>query len=490
MTPISTPLEQLDASLGEIRRGQRAWASRTVRDRLAPVERFRRLVVAECDAISAAIARDVGKSCAEILGGEILPVADACWFLTREAPRLLRPRRIPTGQRPLWLWGQADTVHRVPRGVVGIIGTWNYPLLLNGVQILQALAAGNAVVWKPSEVVPHFSRVLENLLTQAGFPVDVVRVLPATREMGPVLIEAAIDHLVFTGSETVGRKIAARLGERLVSSTLELSGCDAQFVLEDADVPLAARAAWFGCTVNRGQTCIAVRRAFVHRSIYPAFCDLLRGMAASAGPMPLALPAQVRQADHLVAEAVAAGGRLLVERAEDANERCRPAVVIDARPEMALCREAAFAPVMAVLPYDTIEEALRMEAECPFALGASIFTRNPARADALASQLRTGMVTVNDMVVPTVHPATPFGGRGKSGWGVTQGAEGLLEMTVPRTVSVRGGTFRPHFDTIDQGKQATQEELLRGLLQGTHGATMAARLRGLWRVIRLAWRGL
>ena len=119
-----------------------------------------------------------------------------------------------------------------------------------------------------------------------------------------------------------------------------------------------------------------------------------------------------------------------------------------------------------------------------------MFTRNVARAQSLAPRLRAGVVTINDVVVPTAHPATPFGGRGDSGWGVTQGAEGLLEMTVPQTVSVRGGTFRPHFDSGDPVKLAAQEDLLRGFMEARHARTPLARLCGWWRVIRAAWHGI
>jgi aldehyde dehydrogenase (NAD+) len=150
---------------------------------------------------------------------------------------------------------------------------------------------------------------------------------------------------------------------------------------------------------------------------------------------------------------------------------------------MALCREASFAPVMAVLPFDTLEEALRMEAECPYALGASVFTRRPERAEAWLGRLRTGSVAVNDVVAPTAHPATPFGGRGESGWGVTQGAEGLLEMTVPQVVSVRSGTFRPHYD-LTTGDSASQGEMVRGLLAYEHAPSWGQRVAGLWRVLR------
>ena len=160
--------------------------------------------------------------------------------------------------------GSRDVVHRRPWGVVGIIGTWNYPVFLNAIQVAQALVAGNAVLWKPSENVPRTADLTHALFLEAGFPPDLFHKLPATREAGPQLAEAEVNHIVFTGSDAVGRKLAARLGERLVPSTLELSGCDAMFVLADANVEMAARAAWFGVTLNRGQTCIAVRRIFVH----------------------------------------------------------------------------------------------------------------------------------------------------------------------------------------------------------------------------------
>ena len=173
--------------------------------------------------------------------------------------------------------------------------------------------------------------------------------------------------------------------------------------------------------------------------------------------MPLALPAQCDQADRLIDDAIAQGRRRLGERpADDANGGWRPQIVVDAQPEMAVCREPSFAPIMAVLPFDTLEEALQMDAQCPFALGASVFTANPSAVEAWAGRLRTGSVTVNDVIVSTAHPATPFGGRGESGWGVTQGAEGLLEMTVPQVLSVHGGRYRPHYDLTGPKGAAAQ----------------------------------
>jgi acyl-CoA reductase-like NAD-dependent aldehyde dehydrogenase len=478
MTP-PTLLSPLDHLLARANTAQASWQRLPLRQRLGPVRAFRHLLVSERDALCAAVARDLSKPALETLACEILPLADACKFVERQAASLLRPRRVPRRWRPLWLWGQRDTVLRRPRGVVGIIGTWNYPLYLNGTQIIQALTAGNAVLWKPSEVAPASAAALYALLLRAGFPADLCLMLEATREAGQALIEAAVDHIVFTGSAATGRAIARRLGERLISSTLELSGCDAQFVLEDADVALAAQAAWFGATLNRGQTCLAVRRIFVQRAVYDPFCAALRELARQAKPAPLALPAQEQLAERLVREALNEGARPLLDGAAG-----MPGVVLDARPDMALCREASFAPIAAVLPFASLEEALRMDTQCPYALGASIFTRDAKRGLQLADQLRAGMIAFNDVIVPTAHPATPFGGRGDSGWGVTQGAEGLLEMTVPVVISVRGGNFRPHYELALGPGAERQAELLHGLLQSAHAPTLGQRLRGWWRLLR------
>jgi aldehyde dehydrogenase (NAD+) len=234
-----------------------------------------------------------------------------------------------------------------------------------------------------------------------------------------------------------------------------------------------------------------VRRCLVQRPVYDAFAAELAGLAADAAPVALALASQAEQAACLVADAVADGARPVGGgRRTDPPGWWTPTALLDARPEMAVCREASFAPLCAVLPFDAVDDALAMDRLCPYGLGASVFTRRPARAAALAERLRVGAVTVNDVVVPTAHPATPFGGRGASGWGVTQGAEGLLEMTVPQTVSVRGGTFRPHYDMVLQGLTPARTALLRGFLESAHAPTWLGRLRGWRRLLWAIWKGV
>lgn len=465
------------------RQVQQLWGRSPIRERLIPVRKLRQLLAQDHRELALTATQDVERPAAEVLATDILPTADALLYLEKNAARILGPKRLSRRVRPLWLYGGREQVNRVPWGVVGVIGTWNYPILLNVVPIVQALIAGNAVVWKPSELAPTVANKLAGLFREAGFPEHLLTVLPPTREAGPELVEADIDHLVFTGSVGAGRKIAVRLAERLIPSTLELSGCDAMIVLADADLDLAARAAWHGATLNRGQTCLAVRRVLAERGAYPALLDALRKHAPSLRPEPLALWPQAEQAERLTRDAMQHGAKLIAgETPTAANDppRFPPTMLFDTTPDMALCQEASFAPVAGVMPFDDIEDGLTKWAGSEFRLSASIFTRDAAKAEAWAARLPVSTVVVNDVIMPTVHPAVAFGGRKQAGWGVTRGEEGLLAMTTPQAVLTRKGTFRPHYDGPDSPGTA---EILKGLLEWKHAGRLGDRWAGFWKMV-------
>ena len=515
MAPFATELTAARAA-------QAAWARRPVRDRLRHVRNLRALLVERVDDICAAVRADIARPPSEVLGTEVLSTAAALKYLEKRAAGLLAPNRVSWRDRPTWLMGCRDAIHYRAWGAVGIIGTWNYPVYLNVGQIAQALVAGNAVLWKPSENVPRTAELTSALFRDAGFPAGLLQTLPATREGGPQLAEADVDHVVFTGSDTVGRELAKRLGERLIPSTLELSGCDAMFVLADANVEMAAKAAWLGISINRGQTCIAVRRIFVQRGKCEAFVAALRPLVR-AEPMGLVTEGQRTQAERLIEDAVTRGATMLLPsplagegggasptgegwrlsgasvspltRSSDSppspargegkekSPSLRPTFLLNVPADAAFCREACFAPLAGVIPFDTPEEAVSLARQSPFGLSASIFTADVAKAKEMAALIPSGSVIVNDVLAPTAHPATPFGGRGASGWGVTQGAEGLLAMTVPQVVTVRKGTFRPHFDDAANPDPATAD-ILRGLLRWTHARGIGAKIGGLWQMVR------
>jgi aldehyde dehydrogenase (NAD+) len=313
-------------------------------------------------------------------------------------------------------------------------------------------------------------------------------VLPPEREWGPKLAEAAVDHIVFTGHDQTGRKLAARLGERLISSTLELSGHDAVLVLEDADLDLAARAICFAVTVNAGQTCLAARRVFVHRSICADLQRRLKERFQSEPPIrPLARTGQSDQADELVQSALRDGANLLLDSPAISNGQrsTQPIVVTNVRPEMRICHEALFAPVVAVLPFEEITQAVTAIRAGEFGLGLSLFTADLKRAKQLAAQLPAGLVSINDIIAPAAHPETPLGGVGRSGWGSTQGVEGLLEMTVPQVISWRTSRWRPHYDRPG-ASPFTDPGVLSAMLRWRYDGSLGKRLRSFFSLIRAA----
>lgn len=462
-----------------MRIAQSQWEQLAIKDKLKKIQKFRHLLVEHRQRIAEALFLDSGKPYEEALGAEILPLAEACKFLEKNAAHLLRPRKIRLRDTPWWLFLQKSKVHRKARGVVGIIGTWNYPLFLNGVQIIQALVAGNGVVWKPSENAQKTNTILAELLL-ATFPQHLFKELSSARESGPVLIDSNIDFVVMTGSVETGKAIAKKCAERLIPSTLELSGIDSLLLLEDGNVDLAVSAAWFGATINAGQTCMASRRFLIPETMLDKISQKLLELAVSFKPRKILLESQAECALPLIESALAEGAELLwpLNKSNIWREGIFDAcILINIRQEMRICNEALFAPVLSVLTYKTIEDAIRISNACPFGLCASIFTSNHELAEKTALDLKVGSVSINDAIVPHAHPATPFGGVGLSGWGATQGEEGLLEMTRPMSISVVRGKFRPHYE-LATPKAADSIPIVEGILLAIHSPNWIGRIKG------------
>lgn len=459
------------AALAEARAAGRAWREAPVAARLRVIARARRLIARDAPALADTL-RD-RRPPAQTLAAEILPLAAAAHFLEREAADLLAPRRL-RGGRPLWLFGVRAEVRREPCGAVLLLAPSNYPLFLPGVQILQAVAAGNAVCAKPAENCAAPLLRFATLLRQAGLPDGVLRVLDESPRTGEAASRAGFDRIVLTGSAATGRRVLRAAAETLTPCTMELSGSDAAFILPGADLDRVAASLAYGLALNGGATCIAPRRVFVPRATAD---ELERRLLDRAAAIPPArVPDRVAALlDALLDEAAASGARVSARRGPAGVP---PIVVANASPGLGLLREDVFAPVLSMVPISDTEDALRAAAPCPYALGASIFGPE-AEARALAARVEAGSVTVNDLIVPTADPRLPFGGRGRSGFGVTRGAEGLLEMTVVKTVSVRRGRVLPHLAPPRPDDAARFAALIAALHGGA--ATRLSALRGLVR---------
>ena len=442
-----------------------AWHQTPLRERLRVLARMRRLLAHR----AAAVAATVGdrRPLADTLTAEVLPLLAAIRFLERRAPRLLTPRRL-RGGRPLWLFGVTAEIHREPCGVVLILAPSNFPLFLPGAQIVQALAAGNAVCAKPALGCAAPLQALAAILAEAGLPEGVLHVLDDSLATGAAAVSAGFDRVVLTGSAETGRAVLAASAPLLTPATMELSGNDAVFVLPGADIEAVAAALAYGLRLNSGATCIAPRRVFVlpEDAGRLAGALLTRVGALRLSPPP---PAVAARLERLVAEAVGDGARLL--------HNSGAVILTDARPQMRLLREDVFAPWLALVPVADMAEAVAAQTLCPYALGASVFGPEP-EARAMAGRLPVGSVCINDLIVPTADPRLPFGGRGLSGFGLTRGAEGLLEMTVVKTVSIRRGRFMPHLAETRTG----DAERYAGLIALLYGSP-AQSLRALRRLI-------
>ncbi|EWY37953.1 hypothetical protein N825_16245 [Skermanella stibiiresistens SB22] len=455
---------------------RKEWGRLAVAERVAVIGRLRRLIARDARALDDAVGDRPGRAKGETAALEILPLLDACRFLEREAAALLAPRRLGSRGRPAWLFGVKAEVRREPLGVVLVVAPSNYPLFLPGVQIVQALAAGNAVVVKPAPGHRAPIDKLASLLAEAGLPDGLCAVLDETVEAGRDAISAGVDKVVLTGSVVTGRRVLADLAEHLTPSVMELSGNDAVFVLPGADVGMVAKALAYGLRLNGGATCIAPRRVFAARSLA---LDLERQLTSLVlETPPVAVPERIRlQVAPLVEEAQAAGCRL-IGRPFDAREpEMAPLLVADAVPELGLLRQDIFAPVLSLVPVADETDALAAASACDYALGAAIFGPEQ-EALALAVLVEAGSVVVNDLIVATADPRLPFGGRGSSGFGTTRGAEGLLEMTALKAVSIRGGRFRPHYDPVGPADAA----LMFDYIEAVHGT--GARLPALRRLVK------
>jgi acyl-CoA reductase-like NAD-dependent aldehyde dehydrogenase len=451
-----------------------------VRERLRVVRRIRAALAEHAAGLAQASAISSQRPVAESIAGEVLPLADACRFLEKRADRILGPQRAGAG-RPAWLRGIEPIIRREPHGVVLIIGPSNYPLFLPGVQAVQALIAGNAVVVKPGAGGGAAALAFAEICRLAGLPARLLHVLPETRAAAAAAIEAGVDKVVLTGSAETGRAVLQSLAPKLIPATMELSGSDAMIVRGDADLALVTRAISFGLRWNAGATCIAPRRVFVHESLAEALEAKLRRAIDALPPVLLSGPLN-EQVLAVMRDAVLHGSRIHAKVSAEGIP-CVPAVVVAGTPAL-LTKRAPFAPILSLTSVRDDAEAVALANDCDYALGASIFTADASAGKVLAAHLRAGVVTVNDLIVPTADPRLPFGGRGRSGFGVTRGAEGLLEMTVPKVTIIRSAGRHRHFEPVTP----SETPLLTAFVQALHGRGWLRRIRAWLAVMRLAVR--
>ncbi|MFJ3233348.1 succinic semialdehyde dehydrogenase [Streptomyces sp. NPDC086787] len=441
--PESTPEDVLRA-YEAARAAQAVWAQRPVRERAAVFLRFHDLILERQAEVLDLIQLETGKARLHA-SEEVLAVAVAARHYGRRAHAYLRPKR-HTGAVPVLT---KVTELRHPRGVVGQIAPWNYPLELSVGDALPAFVAGNAVVMKPDTETCLTALWARDLLIEAGLPADVFQVVIGDGPVvGPEVVKHA-DYVSFTGSTRTGREVAQGAAARLVGVSLELGGKNAMLVLDDADIEKAAAGAVRACFSSAGQLCISIERLYVHDSIADVFLErfaartkamrLGRSLAYGADMGSLVGERQLETVKRHVEEAVAKGATVVaggVARPDIGPYFFEPTILDGVEAPMAVCAEETFGPVVSIYRFTSDDEVIEAANATPYGLNSSVWTRNAARGRAVAARLRTGTVNVNEGYAPAYGSVqSPMGGMKDSGLGRRHGSEGILKFTEAQTVA-------------------------------------------------------
>lgn len=426
------------------RTAQVAWAARPVAERARIAVRFGEILLAERDRLTDLVQWETGKSRVHA-GIELIGVASVAAHYGAESVRYLAPASVRSGVPGV----VRARVTRHPKGLVGVIAPWNYPLFLAVGDVIPALVAGNAVLSKADSQAPLTLLAARELAVRAGVPAEVWQVVagPGSR-LGPALIEN-VDHLAFTGSTATGRKLAAAAGERLIGTSLELGGKNPMVVRADANLDAAVTGAVQACFASAGQMCIGIERIYVHETRYPAFVERLAAATAKIrigasyehdvelGSLTSA--EQLAVTEEHVKDAVALGARVVVggrARPELGPYFYEPTVLTGVRPEMKVYAEETFGPVVAVYPVVDDDDAVTRANETEYGLSASVWSTDLPTARAVAARIQAGAVNINDGYLSAISSlAAPMGGMKASGVGRRHAADGILRFTESQTTT-------------------------------------------------------
>ncbi|HEX7459384.1 MAG TPA: aldehyde dehydrogenase family protein [Acidimicrobiales bacterium] len=449
------------------------WRSLGFDGRAVHLRRYKSEIARRIDELADLIHRENGKPHGDAVL-EITLVVDHLAWAAGHAKKVLGPHRVSSG---LMAANSAASVEYQPLGVIGVIGPWNYPVFTPIGSIAYSLAAGNAVVFKPSEYTPAIGRWLVEAWARAvpDGP-DVLGLVTGMGDTGAALCRSGVDKIAFTGSAATGRKVMGACAEDLVPVLMECGGKDALLVDADADLDAAADAAlWCGMS-NGGQTCIGTERVYVADAAYDRFVDLLTTKARDLAPGsgegaswgPPTMPSQVDTIRRHVTDALARGGRAVVGgESSVAVSGVGPTILLDVPEDAEAVREETFGPTLTVTRVRDIEEGLALANASDYGLGGAVFTGSRRQGVELARRMRSGMTSVNSIITFAMVPGLPFGGVGESGFGRIHGPDGLREFTRPKAVTSQRFALPVNLTSFGRPEKATaMASKLMGIVHG------------------------
>ncbi len=442
-----SPPESIPGIVSRARMAQKEWQSIPLKQRIKMISKFGEILYARKGEIARLISEENGKPVVEAFTTEIIPVLDLIRYYSRVARQFLSDRSVKVDI--ILMKTKKGVIRQNPIGVAGIISPWNYPLLLPLGQIIPALIAGNAVVFKPSEFTPLTGKMISDMLAETKLPQDLFNIVFGAGEVGAALVQSGVDKIFFTGSTAVGRKVSELASKKLTPVSLELGSKDAMIVFSDADLESATSGALWGSFMNAGQTCISVERCFVQEGIYESFCESVaqkasllkvgKGTDPSVDVGPIIHKGQFQVVASQINEAVKRGAKIISGGSMSESQSTyliSPTVITDVPLDSLLLTEETFGPVLPIIKFKTTEEVIEMVNRSRFGLSASIWTRDVKRALSLANKIEAGAVVINDVITYYGISDGVVGGVKESGFGRVHGEYGLLEMTYPKYIEI------------------------------------------------------
>jgi acyl-CoA reductase-like NAD-dependent aldehyde dehydrogenase len=437
--PVFGP-DEVDAALGRAREAAAWWAGLDWKDRQTHLLNWKSHLIRYIGRLAELVHNETGKPLADAKLEIVLAVVHIDWA-ARNAKRVLGPRRVRPGLTAL---NQAASVEYPPLGVIGVIGPWNYPVFTPVGSIAYALAAGNAVLFKPSELTPAVGGWLVSSFAEVVPEHPVLQLITGAGATGEALARSGLDKIAFTGSTATARKVMAACAQNLTPMIAECGGKDALLVDSDANLDAAADAAAWGAVSNAGQTCIGVERVYVVDEVYHTFVEKLteRLSGARAGDDreadygPMTMPGQLDVVEDHIADAIARGGRAVLGGMQSIRRPYVDPVILADVPEQSMAvQDETFGPTVTVTRVSDLSEGVDRANASKYGLGSTVFAGNVKKAMAAARALRSGMTAINSVIAFATVPGLPFGGVGDSGFGRIHGPDGLREFTRAKAIT-------------------------------------------------------
>ncbi|HEX4420430.1 MAG TPA: aldehyde dehydrogenase family protein [Kofleriaceae bacterium] len=473
----------VDAAVARARIAAERWGALSFEARGEELTAFRKAIAAHADELAALLHRENGKPELEALV-EIMMALSHVQHATACAAAALAPRKVSAGV----LANFRATISYHALGVIGVIGPWNYPLFTPMGSIAYALAAGNAVVWKPSELTPLVAVKVAEIAAQTFALPDLLQVVTGAGATGAALAKSAVDKIAFTGSAATGRRVMMAAAERLTPVLLELGGKDPMIVADDADLAKAAEACVYGALTNAGQACISVERVYVADAVHDAFVDevvkQVRALKVGGDDGHLGAmtsPAQVAIVKDHLDDAVARGAKVLTGGSGAiSGSYIQPTVLTGVDHQMKIMNDETFGPVIPIQRVGSLDEAVKLANDSKYGLGSTVFAGKSARA--LAARLRAGMTSINSVMAFAGIPSLPFGGIGDSGFGRIHGDEGIREFTRVKSTAEQVMALPINMMSFRQPKDAPSR--LRGMIKQLYGDGVVAKAGDWFRKLR------